>query len=97
MLVTNKDIAKDIAENMKVKEDVINTSVVKDMMFYMRDIYEAKIRNLETEIVGLMIDDEDELDIPEEACDNEEEFSIEDFMENLMSEIASEIKKKEGK
>ena len=105
MIVTNKDIAKDIAENMMVQEDVISVSVVKDMMYYMRDIYETKIKNLDTEIETITSQSksiEEILDEDELVESNLENIEIENFFENMLEKVASELLKentqtKEGK
>lgn len=50
MLVTNTDIEKDIIENMQPTVNALEASVVRDMMFYMREQYENKLSSMETEI-----------------------------------------------
>ena len=113
MIVTNKDIAKDIAENMMVQDDVITTSVVKDMMYYMRDIYETKIKSLDTEVEILKgqskpieeILTEDELVEYNKLDDeeNSEEYELanfDDFLSTVLTDVVENLKQtktKEGK
>ena len=111
MIVTNKDIAKDIAENMMVQDDVITIDVVKDMMYYMRDIYETKIKSLDTEVEILKgqskpieeILTEDELaeyNKLDESFENSEEYELanfDDFLSTVLTDVVENLKQTKTK
>ena len=83
MIVTNKDIENDIAENLMVRHDVIKSDVVREMMFYMREIYENKVSSYGTKIQVLeaalrAVNKEEEVE-PETI-----EINSEDLLERIM-------------
>lgn len=99
MLVTNNDIEKDILENMRTSRNVVEASVVRDMMFYMREQYETKIDkiSMENQILHSALDavniEDEEIYEEDENTGSlfEETISGNEIVDSLMTTIADMI------